>query len=491
MERYQIFHEIITHSDISSPNSVLKSMLDRVNRSFQSERAFYLTIGPGGPRCLVARSISGGDISNPNGCVPWEVIQKVQASRSVYCVKMPLTLKSHGTSSWNRIRINNILAVPSFSENRVASIGYFERKSELPSFQAPEIQTIVGVLQDVEHILNNSRMVQRQTYEIDHLKDEIARGKIKMISQHPAMLRLFKQIIKLAKVPSTVLIQGESGSGKELVARAIFNLSELNGPFISVNCGGIESSLMKSELFGHVKGSFTGALKDRLGLFKKAEGGILFLDEIGDMPNDMQVALLRTLESGEIMPVGADRPILAETRVIAATNRDLGQLVGDRRFRNDLYQRLKGIRLCVPPLRDRRSDIPLLANHFLQKYNRMLTLGFKGFTPQAMELLVSDDYTAGNVRELEHRIERAMVFEDDPDYVGVEHLSEPGDDDQAERPPSECQFEAQMNAFVRKLLREAIEACNGNKTKAMERLGLPRTTFYSMLNKHGIKLNGA
>ncbi|MCB1049750.1 MAG: sigma-54-dependent Fis family transcriptional regulator [Acidobacteria bacterium] len=489
MDRYRIFHSIIGAADLTSMQSVMGCMLDQLILAFDVERGTYLSSGGGSLRCMAARTAMGSDIPNPMVQIPNEIIQKVVVSGNPFSAKMPIIPKNMSSaSSWGGVQIKNILALPSEADGVLVGVTYLERKNNYPVFNQNEIDTISALVQDIEGIISNSRKYEKSVYEIDNLKNEIIMSKINMISQHPVMLRLFKQIAKLARVPTTVLIHGESGTGKELVARAIYNLSGLKGQFISMNCGGIEPNLMKSELFGHIKGSFTGAQKDRLGLFKKAEDGILFMDEIGEMPMDMQVALLRTLESGEILPVGADKPLHVNTRVIAATHRDLSEMVEEKTFRNDLYQRLKGITLVVPSLRERRSDIPLLADHFLKKYNEKFNLSYRGFTPEALTVLTGRDFQAGNVRELQHVIERAMVFEEDSEMIGPDFLS--AEQENGQESNGTRSFEDRVNDYARRILLEAIEVAQGNKTKAMKALDIPRTTFYSMLNRYGISLDG-
>ncbi|MCB1042675.1 MAG: sigma-54-dependent Fis family transcriptional regulator [Acidobacteria bacterium] len=489
IDRYRVFHLIVTQCDLSASDSILRSALHELMQALQADRGAYLAVGAGGLRCLQARTSAGADLQNVQESLPWEILQKIPSSRQHYSAKMPITPKGRNIgSSFSRFEIKNMLCVPTLSQGQVVGVGYLERSPQAPNFAPSEIKVVSEIFQDVELMLGNSWKYQRQSFEMDQMKGEIAMSKINMVSADAGMLRLFHQITKVAKVPSTVLIHGESGTGKELVARAIYNLSEGKGPYIAMNCGAIEQSLMKSELFGHLKGSFTGAHKDREGLFKKAEGGILFMDEVGEMAMDIQVALLRTLELGEIMPVGSDRPEVVRTRVIAATHRDLGGLVQERQFRNDLFQRLRGITLEVPPLRDRPSDIPLLAEHFVKLFNTKLGLNYKGFREESLALLKQREYRDGNVRELKHIIERAMVFEDDPDLIGPEFLSDNDPKLGASSGVAESlEFEEQLNRYARQVIEVAITACGGNKTKAMKRLGLARTTFYSMLNKYGIQ----
>lgn len=449
--------------------------------------ASYFSVGAGGIRCLAARSGAGADILNPANEIPHDLVAKVASNGNSIKMKMPImsaNLSPYGSIS--KAKMGRILVIPVDRGNQMVGVGYFQRPSYQPDFQQEEIKLMGSLLSDLEVLLENSRLHERQAFELTELRKSLESSKINMVSKHASMLRLFNQISKVAKVPTTVLIHGESGSGKELVARAIYDLSGLRGPYISINCGGVEASLMKSELFGHRKGSFTGAHQDRAGLFQKAEGGILFLDEVGEMPMDMQVALLRTLETGDIRPVGSDRELRVNTRVVAATHRNLKEMVNEGRFRNDLYQRLKGITLHLPPLRERRSDIPLLAIHFLRRFNEKLGLNFKGFTEAAMSKLMSRDFRAGNVRELAHVIERAMVFEDDSRYITDGFIGE-GDQEAVDA----FDFEEKMNSYGRALLLEVIESCSGNKTKAMKKLRLPRTTFYSYLHRYGIQGEGS
>ncbi len=495
MDRYQLFHRIAVNSDLSSMGSVLRQAVVHLMRVFNAERGAYFAAGPGGLRPLAALNHSGADIAQPHRQFPTEVLQRILVNSKPLRGDMPRLVSEPGTTG--RGAIMRFMAAPAIVDRRVIGVLYLERHYQNPSFRQEELDIAEHTLEDVQKLLNSSRDYEKKSFELDTIKSRMAMSQVHLISQHPTMLNLFRYIQKLAKVPSTVLIRGESGTGKELVARAIYELGDYQGPFISMNCGAIEPNLLKSELFGSLKGSFTGAHKDRPGLFKKAENGVLFMDEIGDMPTDMQVALLRTLECGEILPVGGDAPHRVNTRVVAATHRNLRDMTAQGQFRNDLYQRLKGLTLEVPPLRERRTDIPHLCQHFLKKYNERLGLEFKGLRPEALELLTALSYEAGNVRELEHMIERAMVFEDDDELIGPDHLlmrEEPAPTasggEMAPFAPGGPTFEERMSRHAVKILKEAIRACKGNKTKAMKRLGLSRSTFYGMLNRYGLSTAG-
>ena len=492
MNRYELFHNIITRSDPGSMRSILSQTVDILLSAFDAELGGYFAPAHGGLRCLCARTASGADLERPDREIPVEFFQKVLTTGQPLGGALPkLAPGDDAMTTSSGGRLVRFAAVPAIAQKRVLGVCYLERRYQRPDFSKNEMLLLGELMGDLQQLLHRSYDFERQSHELDTVKSRMAMSQVHLISQHPSMLKLFRFIQKLAKVPSTVLIHGESGTGKELVARAIYELGTYEGPFISMNCGGIEANLMKSELFGYLKGSFTGAQRDRPGLFKKAQHGVLFMDEIGEMPMDMQVAMLRTLECGEILPVGADQPLQVNTRVVAATHRNLQDMVAEGSFRNDLYQRLRGLTLQVPNLRERRTDIPILCKHFLKKYNQKLDLHFKGFRPEAMDLLESLEYRSGNVRELEHMVERAMVFEDDEEYIGTEHLT--GEDlalsGQATAAVAGTgTFEERMNHHAVSILQETIKACDNNKTKAMKRLGLSRSTFYDMLNRHGIQM---
>jgi two-component system response regulator PilR (NtrC family) len=242
-----------------------------------------------------------------------------------------------------------------------------------------------------------------------------------LIGESPAITKLFETARKLSTVRSSVLIVGESGTGKELFARAIhYNGVTRDKPFVAVNCGAIPETLIESELFGHRKGAFTGAVRDRIGYFEAANGGTLFLDEISTLPLNVQSSLLRVLEERVVVPVGDTRPRPVDVRIIAASNQDLSTLVKQGKFREDLLYRLDVVRLTLPPLRQRRHDIPLLAQHFLDKYTREMSKNVTGLSNAAMRALLGHEWR-GNVRELENVIERAVIFADGRE-IGADDL---------------------------------------------------------------------
>jgi DNA-binding NtrC family response regulator len=300
------------------------------------------------------------------------------------------------------------------------------------------------------------------------------------------MLAVYKQIAHAADAAVPVLIAGESGTGKELVARAIHSHGgRAARPFVPVNCGAITESLLESELFGHVRGSFTGAVSDTKGIFEQANGGTVFLDEIGETSPALQVKLLRVLEEGEFRAVGASRPTRVDVRVVAATNVDLEKEVAEQRFRQDLFYRLSVIAIRVPPLRERRADIPLLVGQFLlnacTRAGRQVEL-----TPAAVEALTAHAWP-GNVRELENTVERLVLFSrgsvvDAGDLPPSFHRAPPDPQDRlfSGLPP--------LDEIERRYLVHVLDSVAGNRTKAAEIMGIDRRTLYRMAERFGLDL---
>lgn len=309
-----------------------------------------------------------------------------------------------------------------------------------------------------------------------------------IIGSSAAMQEVFNTVRMVAKEASTVLITGESGTGKELVARAIHDLSDRSDkPFIPLNCGAMPEHLLEAELFGFIKGTFTGADKNRTGLFEAADGGTIFLDEIGDMPFQMQAKVLRVLQDHHIRPLGATAEIPIDTRVIAATNRDIGQMIEDGSFREDLYYRLSVIPLNLPPLRERRDDIPELADHFIEKFTKRS--GKKvGISQKALAALIERPWK-GNVRELEHTIERAFALTAEGEEIQPQHCAEQHSNGKAAHfnlPMSGMHLPSFMNDLEKQMVEEAMRKMDGNQTRAAEMLGIAVHAYRHLLSKHHI-----
>ncbi len=300
-----------------------------------------------------------------------------------------------------------------------------------------------------------------------------------IVARSPEMERIFEVIEKVKDYKTTVLVTGESGTGKELVARALhFNSIRKFAPFVAVNCGGIPDNLLESELFGHVKGAFTDAVRSKKGLFEEADGGTLFLDEIGELPMSLQVKLLRVLQEQEIRPVGDNRTIKVDVRIVAATARDLGDLVRKAKFREDLFYRINVLTIVIPPLRERKQDIRLLVSHFIEKYNKVIEpKKVTGVSPEAMQLLMNYKWP-GNVRELENVIERALVltehetiqYEDLPANIQAMDSSQESRNEGVVPWHDGLSIKKNTKMLEEKLINLALAKTKGNKTQASQLL---------------------
>ena len=316
----------------------------------------------------------------------------------------------------------------------------------------------------------------------------------RVLGQSVAMQAVFDLLERVAETSATVLLTGETGTGKDLVGRAIhFQGPRNEGPFVAQNCGALPESLLESELFGHKRGAFTSAVQDKKGLFEVAHGGTIFLDEIAETTPGMQVRLLRVLEDGEIRPLGASESHRVDVRVIAATNRDLRQAVVEGRFRQDLFYRLNVVHVHLPPLRDRRDDIPLLADHFLETSNKRLGKSIEGLTRPAMELLLAYDWP-GNVRELANEIERAVALSGSAYLIDEGMLSEHLRGAVPVQGPREADasgietwnLNRAVDGLKRRMVRAALDA-TGSKTGAAQKLGIPRQSLQKMIKRLGLE----
>lgn len=343
-------------------------------------------------------------------------------------------------------------------------------------------ETLEQAIERSRHSVEN-RELRRQLSDTGQNRDILGRS--------PAMQAMLGFIETVAPTEATVLITGESGTGKELVANALHRASARAGkPMVTVNCAALAESLLESELFGHEKGSFTGAEKRRDGRFVQADGGTLFLDEIGEMPLSLQAKLLRALQQGEVQRIGSDLPIHVDARVIAATNRDLRREAAEKRFREDLFFRLNVISIEVPPLRQRVDDIPLLAASFMQFYAERNHKMIKGFAPQAMDCLVRHAWP-GNVRELQNAVERAVILCRN-DLIGEAELPDnirhaPAIED---RPVTEEHLSLAglpLEKVEQRAIEDTLRQTGDNKSEAARRLGITRATLHNKLRKYGLE----
>ena len=350
-------------------------------------------------------------------------------------------------------------------------------------FKTQEIRLLV------ERALEKRRLLRENLDLRREVEGRFEAGRI--VGTSRAMRQVIDLCKRLGELRTNVLVTGESGTGKELVARALHSFGPRAGePFVTVNCGALPENLMESELFGHEKGAFTGAVCSSDGLFREADGGTLLLDEIGELPMPLQVKLLRVLQERSVRPVGSGTEQPVDVRIVAASNRDLEQEVEDRRFRSDLFYRLNVVRIDIPPLRKRREDIPVLIEHFFARYSSDVNRRVKGFTPEALQRLL--DYRfPGNIRELENIVERAVALSTDeqaglrslpPSLVGIPETPLPT----WELPDEGLNLDEKLAEVERSYLRKALERSEGVQTKAAELLGISFRSFRYRLRKLGL-----
>lgn len=345
-------------------------------------------------------------------------------------------------------------------------------------------------------LISRVMKVKKLQREVDELKSKLSSQYriASMVGRSAKMNSIFQMMDKIARVDGTVLITGESGTGKELAARAVhFNSPRKDGPFVVVNCGAIPRELIESEFFGHTRGAFTDAKTEKTGKFELADKGTIFLDEIGDLSPEAQVKLLRALGEKEITRVGGTKTIPVDVRVIAATNKDLPDEVKSGRFREDLYWRLAVLSLRLPPLRERKEDIPLLCEHFIQKFNQELNKNIQGITHPALKLMQLYDWP-GNIRELESVIYEAMVMNENP-FIDAETLPlrmRTSSTDMEPQPAlSHSGLSDTIRAFTenmeKQIIEDTLKETGGNKTKAAEKLGISRKTLFNKMAAYKIR----
>jgi two-component system response regulator GlrR len=337
------------------------------------------------------------------------------------------------------------------------------------------------LLLQIDRALENRRL----NVEIQRLKDllEERYDFANIVARSEKMKKVLEMVSQIAKTESTVYIQGESGTGKELVSKAIHLASERkNRPFVAINCAALPEALLESQLFGHEKGAFTGAIRSTKGLFTQAHGGTLFLDEIGDMPLSLQAKLLRALQERQFYPIGSEKAVEVDVRVIVATQKDLESHVKQGLFREDLFYRIHVIPIELPPLRERKEDIPPLVEHFLSKFSQKMKKEVKGFMPQAMQKLMLYEWP-GNVRELEHTVEYAVAMTHQDVITEDLVLQTKGVVSQEPLKP----LKEARDAYEKGYLIRLLEICEGNVSRAAALAGKYRADFYDLLKKHKLK----
>ncbi len=445
-------------------------------------------------RFQTARNLQKKDIENPEFEISRTIIDKVKAEGNPVCLQNALedaTLKQ--SKSIEALKVLSVICLPLVRGKRVFGVVYLDNRKTTGVFK-PEvfgfIREFAGFISTAADSALERRNLQNQ---ICNLEKEL-RGRYRfdsIVGQHPKILEVLQMVSQVADTQATVLIQGESGTGKELIARALHhNSSRRDRPFTAVNCAALPEQLLESELFGHVRGAFTGAIKDRAGWFEKADNSTIFLDEINDMSASLQAKFLRVLQTGEYSRVGSSESQRCDVRVVAATSKNIKDMIQRGQFREELFYRLNVIEIWLPPLRERRSDIPLLIRHFLKLYQDKYGKPDLQFSPQAEMLLMNYDFP-GNIRELENMIQRTVILTQDR-IIRPGHL--PGS---VLRPEDQIQDAQDLVPLSEHKRRESdriekdavihyLLVSSGHISKAAEIAGLDVSNFHKLIKKHGI-----
>ena len=426
------------------------------------------------PVIRASRHVKRDTITDPNGAISDSIVRRVLETGRPVIVSDALTDAQFGSSeSVLALRLSSVMCAPLVSQGHVTGAMYVGNDRVKGLFEKSQLDVLSIFAGQASLILQNAMLLSALRADKEKLTAELKDKRFgEIIGACPSMMEVFRKLQKVATTDISVLITGETGTGKELIAREVHRRSNrATGPFVVINCGAIPENLIESELFGHVKGAFTGAVASRPGKFQVADKGTLFLDEIGELPLNLQVKLLRALQERVVFRVGDSKPEKVDIRVIAATNRVLEEEIRASRFREDLYYRLNVVNLWLPPLRERGDDVLIIAKALLSKYADELGSLVQGFTPQALAAIKKSPWP-GNIRQLENRIKKALVL-CEKTLLGAEDM----DLGQGSENPI-LPLEKAKEDFQRKYVLEVLERNNGNRTQTARDLGVdPRTIF--------------
>ncbi|MBN2554246.1 MAG: sigma 54-interacting transcriptional regulator [Spirochaetales bacterium] len=481
----------LINSEYSDGKELLRTIIESATRLIQADASslllvnpennklyFEIALGPKGPEVQrfsvnMGEGIAGWVAANNRSLI----VNDVQSDSRFF----------PDISEKINFPTKSILAVPMRVKDRCVGVIEIINKIGGGNFSEEDLEWLEIFAIQAAIAVQNSRSLQRVQEEITLLQDELQtdKGYHTFIGESRAIRDKLDIALRASRTDSSVLLLGESGVGKELFAEQIhLHSPRSNNPLIRVNCAALPENLLESELFGHVKGAFTGASSDRRGRFELADRGTIFLDEIGDLPLNLQVKLLRVIQHRMFERVGGTEPLKVDVRIIAATNKDIEAEVENGRFRADLYYRLNVLPIYIPPLRERRDDIPVLAEFFLRRFNREIKKQITGFAPEAMEVLLSYSWP-GNVRELENAIERAVVITQvetiTPDVFVLDKISESSEDAYSGRSLKEA-----VNIFKKHYIRQTLDMNRWNQTKTARLLGIQRTYLSRLIKELSI-----
>ncbi len=464
-------------------DALLERIMDRLLETLEAERGFILLRSQqerGGFEVVTARNISRETIESIRDLSSSVVNQVLDSGEAILSLDAQTDQRFAGAESIVVQQIKSVMCTPLKLDNRLLGAIYVDSRVATRQFDDESLTFLKAFAGQAAIAISNARLLETLQSENKLLKRRMNAGQLfpEIIGKSKPMLQIFDLIRDVADSTASVLITGESGTGKELVARALHvHSSRSNKPFIPVFCGSLAENLLESELFGHKKGAFTGASENKIGLFEEAHQGTIFLDEIADINMNIQTKLLRVLQEGEVKRVGDNEIRKVDVRVISASNKDLWEEVEKGKFREDLYFRLNVIEIKMPPLRQRKDDIPLLCEHFLHIYAQKNKRNIKHITAQAIKIL-QEYHWPGNVRELENAMERAVILARGSE-IGPEHF-------RMHKTAAEIPIGKTLKEINKYAILKTLEMVNGNNTKAAEILGVSRRWLQYQLKEWGM-----
>jgi transcriptional regulator with GAF, ATPase, and Fis domain len=461
---------------------LLNALMDLVIQVSNADKGFLILMEGGVLDVKVARNLKKENIADAVSQLSDAIVAKVVRAKKPVIISDAMNDAEFASSmSVMNLRLSSVMCVPLLERGNMLGIIYVGNDSVANLFDEERLQVLSVFAAQASLIIRNALLVNELKLDNQMLHEKLEQLRFgEIVGSCPAMQEVFKKVNKIASTDISVLITGETGTGKELIARELHNRSSrAKGPFVSINCGAIPENLLESELFGHVKGAFTGAVANKPGKFHAADRGTLFLDEIGDMPMSLQVKILRGLQDRAVTRVGDTRPEPVDIRVIAATNRDLEADIKGGRFREDLYYRLNVVNVHMPPLRERGEDILIIARYLLSKYATEFRKQVKGFSPNATVAMKKYRWP-GNIRELDNKLKKGVVLCDKA-LLGPEDLDLTPDALPAILPLADAK-----DKFQRDYINEVLALNNGNRTKTARDLGVdPRTIFRHLEKEEG------
>jgi transcriptional regulator with GAF, ATPase, and Fis domain len=460
---------------------LLDALMDAVILITNADKGFLILLEGETLDVKVARNLNRENIADAVSQLSDSIIAKVVRSRKPVIVSDAMSDDEFaGAKSVMHLKVSSVICVPLLDRGRLLGIIYVGNDAIRDLFQETTLRVLTVFASQAALIVANALHMNELRHDNRRLSERLEQYRFgEIVGTSPPMQAVFRKVEKIAPTDISVLITGETGTGKELIAREIHNRSPRAGkPFITINCGAIPENLLESELFGHVKGAFTGAVANKQGKFQAADGGTLFLDEIGEMPIELQVKLLRAIQEKVVFRVGDTRPETVDIRILAATNRDLEKEIAGGRFREDLYYRLNVVNLELPPLRVRGDDVLVIARYLLARYAREYDAKVKGLSPNAAVAIRKHNWP-GNIRELENRIKKAIVLCEStvigPDDLGLT----------ADVLPQILTLAEAKEKFQRDYINEVLALNNGNRTKTARDLGVDPRTVFRHLEKEG------